>query len=80
MTLKKRIDRLEGATAKPETEPCAIVREIVQPSATGPELVAMMLRPLNGGEVVQTARAPGETGADTRKRFAAMCSPTHHDA
>jgi len=74
VTLKKRIDRLEGATAKPETEPCAIVREIVQPSATGPELVAMMLRPLNGGEVVQTARAPGETESDTRTRFAAMCS------
>jgi hypothetical protein len=74
MTLKKRLDRLEGATEKPETEPCAIVREIVQPSATGPELVAMMLRPLNGGEVMQTVRAPGETESDTRTRFAAMCS------
>jgi len=78
VTLKKRLDRLEGATVKAESEPCAIFREIVQPSATGPELVAMMLRPLNGGEVVQTARAPGETESDTHKRFAAMCNPDQH--
>ena len=75
MTLRKRLDRLEGATPKPETEICAIIREIVQPSATGPELVAIMLRPLHGGDAVQIARAPGETEAETRTRFAAMCSP-----
>jgi len=74
MTLRKRLDRLEGATAKPETEPCAIIRKIVRPSATGPELVAMMLRPLHGGDVMQTDRAPGETEAETRTQFAAMCS------
>jgi len=58
-----------------QTEPFAIVREIVQPSVTGPELVAMMLRPLRGGDAVQINRAPGETEGDTRKRFTAMCSP-----
>ncbi len=46
MTLKKRLDRLEGAPVKPEARVCAIVRKIVQPSATGPELVGLMLRPL----------------------------------
>jgi hypothetical protein len=70
VTLKKRLDLLEGATAKPETEPCAIVREIVQPSATRPELVAMMLRPLHGGDVVQIDRDPCET--ELSARFAAM--------
>ena len=75
MTLKKRLDRLEGATAKPQTMPCAIVREVVQPGATGPELVAMMLRPLHGGGAARIDRTPGETEADLRSRFAAMRGP-----
>ena len=66
MTLGKRLDRLEGATVKPETGPCVIVRNIVQPSATGPELVAMMLRPLHGGDAVQSDCAPGETEMRSR--------------
>ncbi len=72
MTLQKRIDRLEGATAKPASGPCAIVREIMQPSATGPELVALMLRPFDGG-AVQIDRTPGEDETAFRARFAAIC-------
>ena len=49
MTLRKRLARLERAAAKPASGPFVIVREIVQPSATGPELVALMQRPLDGG-------------------------------
>ena len=75
MTLRKRLDRLEGATAKPETEPCAIFRKIVRPNATGPELVGLMLRPLHGGDAVHIDRDPGEREPDLRARFAAMCSP-----
>jgi len=72
MTLKKRLDRLEGITVKAETEIRAIVRQIVQPSATGPELVGMMLRPLHGGDVVRIDRAPGETESELRARFKAL--------
>jgi hypothetical protein len=72
VTLRKRIDRLEGATAKPLGGPSAIVREIVQPSATGPQLVALMLRPLDGGGV-QIDRNPSEDETALRARFAAMC-------
>lgn len=72
MTLKKRLDRLEGATMKAETEIRAIVRQIAQPSATGPELVAMMLRPLHCGDAVQIDRAPGETESELRSRFMAL--------
>lgn len=72
MTLKKRLDRLEGATVKAETGPSAIVRQFVQPSATGPELVAMMLRPLHCGDAVQIDRAPGETESELRARFEAL--------
>ncbi|TQM94550.1 hypothetical protein [Roseinatronobacter monicus] len=74
MTLQKRIDRLEGATAKPASGPCAIVREIMKPSATGSELVALMLRPLDGGGVVHIDRNPGEDETALRERFAAMCA------
>ena len=72
MTLKKRLDRLEGATVKPETAPSAIVREIVQPSANGPQLVAMMLRPLHCGDAVQIDRAPSETKTELRARLEAL--------
>ena len=75
MTLQKRLDRMEGAAVKPEAEPCAIIREIVQPSANGPELVGMMLRPLPDGDAMQIDRAPGETEAEARTRFAAIFSP-----
>ncbi len=71
MTLKKRLDRLEGAAAKPASGPRAIVRAIVQPSATGPELAGLMLRPPDGGSAVQIDRAPGESEAELRARFAA---------
>lgn len=73
MTLKKRLDRLEGATVTPASEPRAIVREIVQPSTTGPELVGLILRPLHAGEAVRIYRAPSESEAKLRARFAAMC-------
>jgi hypothetical protein len=74
VTLQKRIDPLEGATAKPASGPCAIVRAIVQPSATGPELVALMLRPLDGGGMVYIDRNPDEDETALRKRFATMCA------
>jgi len=74
LTLRKRLDRLEGAALKPASWPCAIVREIVQPSATGPELVALMLRPLHGGDTVQIDCNPGEDETALRERFAAMCA------
>ena len=74
MTLKKRLDRLEGATAKLAGQPCAVNREIVQPSATGPELLALMLRPPHAGNAVRTDRATGESDAVLRARFATMCS------
>jgi hypothetical protein len=73
VTLRKRLDRLEGATAKPASGPCAIVREIMQPSATGPELVALMLRALDGGGVVHIDHNPGEDKTGFRARFAAKC-------
>jgi len=69
MTLKKRLDRLEGATVKPETGPSAIVRQIVQPSATGPELVGLMLRPLHDGRAGQM---------DTLKRYRSKGQQTVH--
>ena len=75
MTLKKRLDQLEGVTVQQRPKPVAIVRETMLPSSTEPELVAMTLRPRHGGHKVQIDRAPGETEAETRTRFAAMCSP-----
>lgn len=72
MNLRQRLDRLEGATVKAQTAPIAIVREIVKPSATGPELVGLMLRPLHCGETVQINRAPDETEAEMRVRFKAL--------
>ena len=72
MTLRKRLDRLEGANVKPVHGLCAIVREVVKPRASGPELVAMMMRPLHGGDVVQSVRNPGEGETAFRARFAAM--------
>lgn len=73
MTLRKRLDRLEGATEERVHGPCVIVRSIVQPGGAGPELVAMTLRPLHGGVAVQVDRTPG--GIKVRTRFAAMCHP-----
>jgi len=72
MTLRKRINRLEGATVKPVHGLCAITREIMQPSACGPELVAVMKCPLYGGDAARIDRSPGEGEAAFRARFAGM--------
>jgi len=74
LTLKKRLDRLEAATAKSASESRATIHAIVQPSATGPELAGLMLRPPDGGNAVRTDRATGESDAVLRARFAEMCS------
>lgn len=75
MTLKRRIRRLEGGTAQPGDMPSAFVLEFMKPSASGPELVGLMLRPLRGGDVVQIDRQPGETETALRARFEAECAP-----
>ena len=75
MTLRRRIQRLEGTTAQPGDMPSAFVVEFMQPSASGPELVGLMLRPLHGGEVVQIDRQAGESEADLRARSEAECAP-----
>jgi hypothetical protein len=67
MTLRKRLDKLDAARGK-ASGPVAVLRAIIQPSATGPELVALMLRPFHGG-AVQIDRLPGESETDLRARF-----------
>lgn len=74
MTLKRRIERLEGTTAQPENWPSAILHQIMQPSASGPELAGLMLRPILGGDVVRIDREPGETETAFRARFEAECT------
>ena len=73
MTLQRRIRRLEGTAAEPGDMPSAVVLEFMQPSASGPELVGLMLRPLHGGDVMQIDREPGESEAALRARFEAEC-------
>jgi len=75
MTLGARLKRLERGGGKPDHGPWAIVREVVQPSAMGPELVALILRPRLGRDAVQIDRAPAETEPDLRARLAVMCAP-----
>ena len=75
MTLQRRIQRLEGTTAQPGDLPSAVVLEFMQPSASGPELVGLMLRPLRGGDVTQIDREPEESEAALRARFEAACAP-----
>lgn len=74
MGIQRRLERLEAATAKPKKTPVAVVRTIMQPSASGPELVALMLRPLHGGKVVQLDRNPREDENAFRARFDAACA------
>ena len=61
MTLRRRLDRLEIRKAYSRKTPAAVLRLVVTPSASGPMLVAAILRPLHGGNVVHTDREPGET-------------------
>ena len=71
MTLRKRIDRLEvckDESCKAPEPIAAVLRLVVTPSASGPVVVAAILRPLHGGNVVHTDREPGETEADFMAR------------
>lgn len=74
MTLRKRIDRLEGGTMQPDNVPFAIRREIVKPGTSGPELVALMLRPLHGKNMLQLDRTPCEDETAFQARFDAACA------
>ena len=74
MTLRKRIDRLEGATMQPGNMPSSILYEIVKPSASGPEIVGLTLRPLHCGDIVKLGREPGEDENAFRARFDAACA------
>lgn len=73
MKLQKRIDRLEEATAKPANEPCAIVRTILQPSASGPLLVAGLAR-RKGEPWRHIDREPGEALEAFTARLDLECS------
>lgn len=71
MTLRKRLDKLDAALGK-VNGPVAVVRAIMQPSASGPELVALMLRMFHG-DAVQIDRLPGESESDLRAQFEKVC-------
>ena len=60
MTLRRRLDRLEIRKADSRKTPAAVLRLVVTPSASGPVVVAAILRPLHGGKAVHTDRKPGE--------------------
>ncbi len=72
MTLRKRLDKLDAARGKPSGWPIAVVRTILQPSATGPELVALMLRPFHG-HALRIDRDSGEVETAFRARFQKAC-------
>lgn len=73
MTLCKRLEKLEAATTKPTGWPVTVLHEIMQPSASGPKLVGLMLRPSQGRDAVQIDRKHGEGEAAFRARFEADC-------
>ncbi|MDD9738124.1 hypothetical protein PVW53_21790 [Seohaeicola sp. SP36] len=69
MTIKRRIERLEQTSPIGANLPTSIAIGLYTPSATGPVLAALMLRPLGGGPVMGMKREPGEDEASFRARF-----------
>ena len=78
MKLKSRLDRLDRIEAKmkPGADmPSSIEYRFYAPAPSGPDLVALLCRPLRGdGITVQLDRAPGEDEAAFRARFDAACA------
>jgi len=74
MKLRARLDKLECAIVKASSGPSGIVRTILQPSASGPVLVAGLAR--RAGEPWRHIdREPGESEAALRARLERGCSP-----
>lgn len=72
MTVKRRIERLEKTSPTGANLPASITIGIYASSASGPELAALMLKPVGGGPVMDLKREPGEDEAAFRARFARL--------